>query len=512
MFKLYIRVVLRHILAGRSHRRKTGELIDPDSDSDDEAKPVEINGIKNKNCKRTACSNGSELLDFDGPKLISGCRRWLLLYQLIGQINWSNKPLYLSIIYKMFILTFTLYTVWSRFICSYYNNNTSEGKFRNPIFIFIWCLSVITIVIQMLHTIYVGLFNLCPLFKILTTPRLCFIREETLKDLGDRTCTSALLFYFIITTVGSLILTKDPEGFIVNFSIMGFLCEFFGICIICYHITGICFIDFYVRSAFGHWLMALKSHLEIRFTREHLRQRRLRRSGASSNQALSICSSQSLSSLKIVEQDDAKWQDKSPASFDEIQRYLNNMDDHLEVLRSIQVGTLVGISLLTFVGNGTIFLLVYNLIANQKNYYHGLLFFYLGISGIILTFVSYFGDRWIFYALSSFVQTVEDEYFMQNNPNELAENLDPSLDRPDDGKRVSHRDQINIEDTSSKATSGNKSFIIRKKDVLFCREFLHQFENHLATPWSKLTFKSHLHILRTFVTLMAAQIIFDLEH
>jgi len=202
-------------------------------------------------------------------------------------------------------------------------------------------------------------------------------------------------------------------------------------------------------------------------------------------------------------------------TLDEIQKNLNTMDDHLEVLRSVQTSSLVLITLNAFLTNGALLLLAYNLLANKGNYYHGLLLILIAVNYTIIIFFCYIGDSWLYYALSSFVQTVEDEYFLQGGDGgdisgAINSEQSQSLSRAPNGNRSSlplynYGESIDL-------SREHQLLLIKKKDVLFCREFLHQFENHLATPWSKLTVKVHLRIIGTFVTLIAAQIIFDHEH
>lgn len=522
LIELFIQVVLRHILPGRAYRsngdgaNKAFPDTESDSDEDDlnkEALSRSRIDSKRRSDMEKSIMSPSEMLDFSGPKLICGYNGWLLFLQIIGQINWIGKPLYLSIIYKLIVFCIASYCLFYRLLGRLYSLTFPDGGYRNPIFIFITLAGSFTIMIQILVNVKLNLLDLCPVFKILQTPRLCFLRQDVLHKLGNQTLTVTMILHVYVAFVMNLLAAENFTELVANFSLLNFLLDCFSVGVYTYYIMGICAVDFYIRSAFGHWLMALRSHLELRFTQAHRRERRLKRSANLASRAWSCCSGQSRMLLKRARADveliGTKQQledNQPPAAFDQIQRNLNNMDDHLEVLRSIQEVSLVGISLMTFLVNGSLFLFVYNLIANQRDYYRGSVFLVLALSYIYVTFICYFGDRWVYYALGSFVQTVEDEYFMQSNMfNEAhagsqshpAQNTNSHEDFGAN-KELFHDDESML--------------IIRKKDVLFCREFLHQFENHLATPWSQLTFKSHLHILRTFVTLMAAQIIFDHEH
>lgn len=225
-------------------------------------------------------------------------------------------------------------------------------------------------------------------------------------------------------------------------------------------------------------------------------------------------------------------------SLDEIQKQLNNMDDHLEVLRSMQSTSLVFVSLSAFFANGALILFIYTLLTSRKAYYHGTILTLTSINYILIVFLCYIGDRLAYYGLSAFVQTVEDEYFLQsdrstsaalatvpemtskqpldsqqqqdtgdNTSSTAAMESSTSVSNSNYNKRLARRDQLQLQ-----LQQQQQKLLIKRKDVLFCREFLHQFENHLATPWTKLTVKTHLHIMGTFVTLIAAQIIFDHEH
>lgn len=521
LVRLYVQVVLRHILAVRHHHSPLSTFNQAQSDSDSEVDSnhdedrrhkVSFSKVHAREVSRRAGSTTlpAEMLDFSGPELGTGYTGWLWFLQIIGQINWTNKPLYMCVLYKLAVLVLVNYTVLYRFAWRFYTLIFPDGHNKNPIFIFITCLATFTVFIQVLVNFKLNLFDLCPVFKILQTPRLCFLRKDILHKLGNQTLMSSLLAHIYLAIMVSLLTTNNFAEFVAEFSIVNFLLNCFSLSAFSYYIMGICNVDLYIRSAFGHWLMGLKSHLELRFTQAHRRQRRLRQLTNPPSRAWSLNSnfSQQIESpangLLSVENQRDQLDEQPPASFDEIQSYLNNMDDHLEVMRSIQEISLVGISLMTFLVNGSMFLVVYNLIVNQHDYYHGFLLLILSLSYIYFTFLCYFGDRWVYYALSSFVQTVEDEYFMQNS---LLSDTTGSLTGPSQG--ASGQEQ---RDNSRLNVDCKAMLVISKKDVLFCREFLHQFENHLATPWSQLTFKSHLHILRTFVTLMAAQIIFDHEH
>lgn len=520
---------------------------------------------------------GEDLLDFEGPKLIDGIKNWLRLYQFFGQLNWIGKPLYLSIIYKILVFSLFVYCTIYRIVLKFYSLRIINENYRNPIFLFISCIGFLTLVGQIIVTLRVNLFYLCPLYKILITPKLCFVKREILEILGDRTIGVFILGLLFHTSLISMLVSKNLQQFVNDFHITGFLLDFYTNTVFIFYIVGLSHVDLYIRSAFGHWLLALKSHLEHRFTHLHKYQRQKLRQMRAQN--INLVSQQQLINLINADEEainrsfrdeyqeshssDGKKEREIPRliTFDMIQRNLNNMDDHLEVLRSVQISSMVLLSLNAFLVNGGLFLLSYHLLADQRNFYHGFLFLLLSLECLVIIFLCYSGDRWVYYSLSSFVQTVEDEYFMQSDiktPTEIQQqqqqkpesnqsgidsNVDeiefiegnPSINfrnqlQQEASKQVNNTiDPVNefskpglspleLELAATKTVEGCKIYkaqqmlFIRKKDVLFCREFLYQFENHLATPWSKLTFITHLHMARAFVTLIAAQIIFDHEH
>lgn len=533
-----------------------------------------------------------DILDLSGPKLIEGCRAWIIFYELIGQLNWLGVPFYLSIIYKMILLTFICYIFYEDFVKGLLSTSIVDLTYRNPIFIFISFLAITSTAFNSILAIYTNLFNLCPLFKVLTTPRLCFITEEVQHIIGTKTITCIFIFYAYHTCLLTLLVHANYNEFFNQFNIGRFLVFLF--CSVCsiYHLIGLSHLDFYIRACFASWLIALKGNLEYRFAHLHKHQRlhrlrqaqrlsRLRQAAETDegydvreqmantrrdsmisrktnadNKSLLTRPSTAQSQMNSLDEE-LDYQEQRQmtleefkekykiVTLDEIQKNLNTMDDHLEVWRSIQTSSLVLITLNAFLTNGALLLLAYNMLANRGNYYHGLLLILLVTNYTIVIFFCYIGDSWLYYALSSFVQTVEDEYFLQGGESgdvTKESNMDTSDNNPTILQRTnpisnSRQGSMNYGNesrvggtsiTSSTALGGSglggssgemlnlsrehQLLLIKKKDVLFCREFLHQFENHLATPWSKLTVKVHLRMVGTFVTLIAAQIIFDHEH
>ena len=547
------------------------------------------------------------LLDSRGPKLIDGYRGWLLFFQIFAQINWLNKPLYLSIIYKATLYGLALYWVWLDYIKPLLHSNIVDTNYKNPIFVFIGLLAFLMIIVHALVITYTNLFNLCPMFKVLTTPRLCFIKTEVQHIIGSKTLFSLTCIIVYQCALFRLLCSNTFEEFLNNFSIGNFLLDIMAIITLNFVLVGDTDIDFYMRVCFGFWIIAMKRNLEYRFaylqqhqrlvglmnssTGRDQRQTRLRSSG---QRATSVSSSSFGYNLKLEQDqqaqltgnvgeaternvegqkfanadggnDDFRSNESLETNFgsnkrpntarseqtalnnfkekykidtmDEIQKSLNTMDDHLEVCRGIQNSSLVMITLNAFLLNGALLLLAYNLVANRGDYYHGVIVILITLNNTFGVFMCYIGDSWISYALGSFVQTVEDEYFLQGGDSarviqeqQLRQQYRNSINEVIDDSKSNNSDPVLPPDWSifqmkEPSTTGSELqqsielirqhqslFLIKKEDVQFCREFLQQFKNHLATPWSKLTVKIHLHMVRTFVTLIAAQIIFDREH
>jgi hypothetical protein len=592
---------------------------------DEKPRPKQRNSSRRAKTEKGGFKN-IELLDSSGPKLIHGVQRWFILYQIIGQLNWLEKPLIVSIIYKSILIPTCVYIVYKDMIKSMTTSKVTD-EFKNPIFVFISLSAAATIILLATLTFYNNLFNWCPLFKVLTTEKLCFVRREVQDIIGNKTMPPILCFYAFNCALFRMLTTKDFQEFVNNFNIFDYIKDLFVFLCVGYHLIGMCYTDFYIRICFGVWIIAMKTNLENRFAYLQKHQRVIQRlsvkdrlsrediDGTLSNRKTTrnsmvsnySTSTTATSSVKndLKDNQDGNFEVLSQDSFatgttlttgtngtalpengcetnqkqkqansstsnsagpapsaysanrmtlddfkakykidtmDEIQKNLNTMDDHLEVSRDFQNSSLVLITLSAFLTNGALLLLAYNLLANQGDYYHGFVIVLISGCYTITIFMCYIGDSWILYALESFVQTVEDEYFLQSANDEMDhEDMgDSSLDRTTRNVNGDneHQTMAPISSSSSPAdwpttTTGSvlisdtgietmpysdlirqnhQLFIIKKRDVLFCREFLNQFQNHLATPWSKLTVKVQLHMLRTFVTLIAAQIIFDREH
>lgn len=534
-----------------------------DGGAEREMKRQRMRRARHRRAKRGLKDTG--LLDADGPKLIHGERAWLLMYQIVGQVNLLGRPFYMSLIYKCCVFTLATYVGWTHFIGPIIESKIIVGNYKNPIFLFIAFLAGLVTLLHAVLILYSNLFNLCPFFKVLTTPRLCFIKSDVQHMVGTRTLAAMTLFYIYNGILLKLISYNDFNEFFTRFSLWTFLLDSFCATCLGYLLVGVYQLDFYIRVCFGFWIIAMKTNLEYRFAYLQRHQRLVRQLRLRDHSRRSTNDRENdrnlLSSIDLNDDDDDEesstssevnriiksqqsaeqrtldsFKDKYKIdTLNEIQKNLNTMDDHLEVCRSIQNTSLVLITLNAFLSNGAMLLLAYNLLANRGNYYHGILVILIFMNNTIFVFLCYIGDSWISYALSSFVQTVEDEYFLQGGDNAATlvqqqqqsrtrksnNDNDQDLDDDDDDEQA-----IRLQDATSRGESaisgggGDQAicrqhqslFLIKKQDVLFCREFLHQFENHLATPWSKLTVKIHINMLGTFVTLVAAQIIFDREH
>lgn len=530
IFIFYVNVLLRYVFKETSEEER--QLVEGDREV--KKKPYYIGLIDN-------------MLDLDGPKLLGGSRLWILFYQVVGQINWLKRPLYMCILYKIIVISFGAYTVLFRLVGPLIISDSFKLSFRNPIVIFISSMGFIASSLHFMVTVYTNLFNLSPMLKIITSPRLCFLSRETQLIFGDESFFLVSLMMIYNTLLVKMIVCENFQQFLESFSILEFVLDLFGHTVIWYHTIGLANYDLYLRSSFGCWILALKFNLESRFARFNVHQRRKiseclenlnRPTGMQQNESnngvvietddynesksrgFSFSSSAGLHTTGYVDVYsgyDNNTLDYKFVTLDEIKRSLNNMDDNLEVWRMVQTNSLVLIRLAAFLAIAGLLLVAYNMVANEGNYYHGMIVLAVALSYWFMISICYLGDSWLAYALNKFVQTVEDEYFLQGADDD-ADRLVPDLVLRE--FRNHHRRSRDLIDGSQLALSGlsenlaiqYKSLMIKKVDVLFCHEFLHQFENHLATPWSNLCFKSHFRMLGTFVTLIAAHIIFSSEH
>lgn len=443
-------------------------------------------------------------LDLSGPPLMSGFYVNLRLHVLMSHINWPNKPLYFSLIFKCMILGFMVNRIFSR-VMDKIVDLIDERDLKNPIFVFIGFLAIITTVVQFVTNSYVSTFNLGTFYKILREPKLCFIRQDILDQLGNKMTSFMVMFLIYNGILTGMLVSDNFNHFIETFDLVTLIIDIYMFGAAFYCLCGDSLIDFYIRTSFGHWVIALRDHLEKQFAYLHRQHH--------------VTPAKTRSPIKMI-------------TLDEIQRSLNNMDDHLEVMRSVHSFSLVLMSLNSFLGNGGLILMTYHLISDQKNYYHGFIVFLLSTSYFGAVFLCYFGDSWLYHALGSLVQCIEDEYFLQSDIKTITTTTSTRIESTTATETTTQQreqeqqimtDQVGpfseIEPLTEQCheqalatIDRRKTHILKKKHVLFFREFLHQFENHLATPWTNLTFVSHLHILRAFVTLVAAQIIFDHEH
>lgn len=470
----------------------------------------------NNNNKRKYKQMVDNILDLSGPRLFEGGKGWILYYQIIGQMNWIDKPFYFSLIYKLIVISSGCSIIILHHVVPLMSMSLIDSVYQNPIFIFICLSALITSTAHFWVTIYINLFKLSPLFKILTTPGLCFLPTNVQAVFGDNNLFITWIFIIYNTCLLRMLVSANLVEFVNNFSLIPFLLEVFSQSIIWYHVVGLAHFDFYIRCSFGCWLTGLKMNFENRSERFRAHQKRrlaeyFNRLGHTSGQSVDLNHKISHNKLPVDEF----------ITLDKIQTHLNNMDDHLEVWRSVQAYSMALISVNAFLNNGTLLLFAYSLLANQGNYYHGLVVLGIALNYWLVIFLCYSADQFIWYALGKFVQTVEDEYFLQGSAGEMESSIlrlvecqyqqlvDSTMTTTPD---VSLELQPSLIGLKNKLLDEQREFQVKKDDVLFCREFLYQFSTHLATPWSRLNFNSHLHMLGTFVTLIAAQIIFDKEH
>lgn len=453
------------------------------------------------------------IVDLSGPKLFGGTRHVLIYYQVVGLLNWIHAPLYVSLIYKIALILLASIVTIMRLMIPLMSLNLLDTVYTNPTFIFIFCLSVITSTAHFWLTIYINLFKLCPLFKIITTSKLCYISEQVQYVYGDGNLFLVFIFMVYNTCLVQMLVSTNYQQFLNDFSVGFFVLDLFSQTIIWYHIIGLEHYDSYIRYCFGSWIFGLKMNFESRFERFRIYHRiQLARCFNEYTERDDLDSKES----HLLAQEDTIVE--RFITLDEIQNHLNNMDDHLEVWRTIQAYSLALTSVNGFVNNGTLLLFAYSLLANRANYYHGLVVLAIAVNYWIVLFFCYSGDEFVYYALRKFVQSVEDEYYLQGSNDGLdrlifdyAEDEYQQLTESSSGE-FNHELQSQLIVLTNKLIAQHKTLLVKKENVLFCHEFVHQFNNHLATPWSRLNFNSHLHMLGTFVTLIAAQILFDEDH
>lgn len=462
----------------------------------------------------------SRTLDFNGPKLMRGIKSWIFFLQIIGQVNWHNRPLIFSLIYKILINAFMIWR-YLRISGVLYMYSLNGSSFKNPIFLFIGSTACFTFLAQGVVAFRMSLLDLCPMYKILCTEGLCFVKVSSLKQMGSNKLPSAILFFIYNALISQMFAHKNFDAFVKEFNIFESLMDAFAHFVFDFIFISVSPIDLYIRVAFASWLLGLKNYLQEVFEKSHEEasnnlDKNLHLSSMPQNQS-------SLNNKKIAVAAAAAKAHRF-MTFDDIQRCLNNMDDHLEAFRSVQTGVLVTAVLNAFLCIGSLTLMTYNLLVDQADYYHGTLMFLTVVNFNVLFFTTYCGDELISQALRSFVQAIENEYFTRDS-GMITGQLHASDNEHPQAEQLQHTQQQNQTNSSQQQLldeheniqhsyhDDNQNLLrIRKRDVLFCREFLHQFENHLHTPWSKVTFKGHIHLIRAFFTLMAAQIIFTTEH
>lgn len=439
--------------------------------------------IERKLSKHDAYSHRSRksYLSLSGPPLLDGFNNVLVGLMISGQANLVDRPFYLSLILRIFIVGLAFVRTTQTMMKVNDLGLLNERDVHNPIFILIGILAFITSCSLIIVNVYIVTFNMGIFYKVIRKPNLCFLRRDIMRTIGEKSGSMVVVVIIIHGIATNMVRAIDLEDYVENFDVTSLLLDIYANSVAILSWVGVSFLDFYIRVCFGHWLLGLRDHLTFQFS--YLRQTPniMNKPDGGTEQELPY-----RGKLKLI-------------SMDDIQRNLNNMDDHLELMRSSHTLSLVLITLNSFLANGAWIILGFHLLSDQKDYYHGPIILFFSFSTGLGASISYWGDSWLHHGLEKLVECIEDEYFQQSN---LSSTITEPCNR-------SHSDSNEAQDTDD--TSIIKSGI-KKKHVLFFREFEHQFSSHLATPWSNLNLKTHLHIIRAFASLLAAQIIFKHVH
>lgn len=511
VIRLNFIVVLKHVLRTHSKPLKKFAL---SRKHDFNAKIQDNHDYLYDDCFKNDNLNQESRLDLSGPALIEGVKFRPLL-NLLAFLNWNDQPFYITLLYKVFIYIYFSYRIGMTTI-NYLKFNLIADP--NPIYLLTGILFTLSSSIQICNGIYVTTMKFKKIDLVLGQQKLCFLKKEFLETLGT---SIKNLFAFIIiiqSIVIALASKQNSEQFFSETHLVSFTLDFISVLVSSLWVFGLGGMELYIRCSFGHWLLALKDHLEKQFF--YLRQLELQKAVTTTikNPEQSIPSN----SMQII-------------TLDQIQRCLNNMDDQLEIIRDINYIGLITCSLNCFLGIGFWLLTAYNQIHNLNDYYHGLSNIGLALNYQLLIFLSYFGDSWLHYCVKSLISCIEDEYFLQNGHlNEKKKNKNKNKDMlnhesilPINNIGFAHNEsgltscdnynnhnnlQLLDDKLEKQQQFVSNELKSRKKHVLFFIEFQEQFSNHLGTSYSNLTFGTNIHILRAFVTLIAAQIVFDHEH
>lgn len=531
IIRLYANILLRRVMDSEADS-SGGEADEEEEDDEDEEQLKEVRRPRRTKIKskQTYKAMIGEMLDLRGPKLFEGCEYHWLYYQIIGLFNWLNAPFYLSVIYKLGVIALSLGVTQKRLIIPAVTSGLFDTVSKSPMFIFLAICSLITANLGPANTIYVNMFRLAPIFDTLTTPHLCYLSKDVKFQLGDSNLLQVILFVMFNNIIRYMLVVDNFSQFLNNFSFLNFALDFLCGSVTWFFIIGTTHVDFYIRNSYGCYIWAIKFNLETRFARFHkYRTRRLiecyrlssKREETSSDTDDNTTLDEPSSGLGYTffsmgvknHKKDHKF-----ITFDEIQKSLNSMDDHLEVLRSTQTSSLMWIEINELLIMGVFALTIYSLFADEADYYHGSILVTWSVCYFVIISASYFGDEWLSHSLAKLLQSVEDEYFLQGSheddddeprmvPNNFSHYICPAQVSPTPEERNPAMEKLIKE-----LDFLYESLLIKRKDILFCREFLPQFEAHLATPWSRRSFKSQLNMLGTFATLITAKIVFDGEH
>lgn len=426
----------------------------------------------------------ASLLDLSGPQLLKGLGFRNLLC-LVGFLNWFNRPLYLSLIYKAIVWSAISLRIVMLFL-NYYKYNIYTDV--NPIFFLTSILFSICSSAQIAAGMYLTTFKYDAIESTLAKKQLCFLRIDVLELIGFRTLQTFIYLSIIQSILIIMITKKDLNDFLTQFNVITFTLDIITFFPSNSLVFGLGFLDFYARCSFGHWLLALRDHLEKQFShlsniasRSSNRCARNRKTGTKEIQL----------NIEII-------------TLDQIQRSINNMDDHLERWRNLNSMAVTLSTLCSFLAEGIWLLNAYHQIQNLNDRYHGILHLLMVLNYHAFVFIGYLGDSWLDFCLKSLVACIEDTYFLQHD-----DILNQSLSYDVETRLIRYEIRDHLSYSSASKVKRNSWTKIRKKHILFFKEFLKQFENHMGTSWSHLTFKSNLQMIRAFVTLIAAQIVFD---
>lgn len=443
-------------------------------------------------------------LDYDGPRLLDGCRWWVRFYQLTGHISWFGWPLSMAILYRVALFSAVLWAISPR-TASLFNIESFQVALQGTLFSATFALSAVLGQFIIHRTLYVGLFDSVALKNILFTPKLCYLKTDVLKTIGDKTLSIALAFAYYHILLHFSVTYNTWNELKNDFGFRMFLIEVPLIVIMGFYVfIASTHLDFYIRTCFAIWLLGLRRTLKYKSINKFKSKLRV----------IDYSPTERSESMTTLTSSTATQDACQLLTLDDIIKSLNEMDNHLEALRNTQMFGIVTLTLNTYLGTGCVLLLSHITFAIQDDYFHGAILCLMTVNFSVNTFFIYFGDSFILYALNRLAQLIEDEFYMQKSDNEINSNESTTGTRGERSRREAIRVWRNCECSRCQLEQREelRSFRITKNDVMFFREFLHQFKEHLATPWSQLNAQAHSEVFLAFVTLTAIQIMLAHEY